>query len=58
MRKESNMTENRRFLTDDIISMLPEHADYDWLDNVTEEGLYRLWQDLVNLTLTEDLTDG
>ena len=52
------MTENRRFLTDDIICMLPEHADYDWLDNVTEEGLYRLWQDLVNLTLTEDLTDG
>ena len=51
------MTENRRFLTDDIICMLPEHADYGWLDNVTEEGLYRLWQDLVNLTLTEDLTE-
>lgn len=50
------MTENRRFLTDDIIAMMPEHKDYNWLANVSEEGLYRLWQDLVNLTTLEDLS--
>ena len=52
------MTENRRFLTDDIVSMLPQSRDTTWLANLSEEGLYHLWQDLVNLTLTEDLTDG
>ena len=50
------MTENRRFLTEDIMTMLPAHPDYEWLDGVSEEGLYRLWQDLVNLTTLEDLT--
>lgn len=50
------MTDNRRFLTDDIIAMLPENKDYSWLANVNEEGLYRLWQDLVNLTTLEELS--
>lgn len=52
------MTENRRFLTDDIVSMLPQAQETAWLANLSEDGLYHLWQDLVNLTLTEDLTDG
>lgn len=51
------MTENRRFLLDDIKAMLPQSQDdFPWLMLLSEEGLYRLWQDLVNLTLTEDLT--
>lgn len=49
------MTENRRFLLDDIMAMLPSHRDYNWLDNVNDAGLYDLWRDLVNLTLAEDL---
>lgn len=50
------MTENRRFLTDDIIAMLPQSNDAQWLTGLNDEGLYKLWKDLVNLTLTEDLT--
>lgn len=51
------MTDNRKFLTDDIVSMLPQAQETAWLSNLSEEGLYHLWQDLVNLTLTEDLTE-
>lgn len=51
------MNDNRRFLLDDIIAMLPEHKEHNWLANVTDEGLYRLWQDLVNLTTLEDLIE-
>lgn len=50
------MTENRRFLTEDIIAMLPSGREIEWLTSLSDEGLYRLWQDLVNLTLTEDLS--
>lgn len=48
------MTENRRFLTDDIIAMLPQSKDTQWLEHLNVIGLYHLWQDLVNLTLQED----
>ncbi|MDI3349720.1 hypothetical protein DCBHLPFO_00768 [Mycoplasmopsis arginini] len=50
------MTENRRFLLDDIIAMLPQSKDTQWLYGLNDDGLYHLWRDLVNLTLTEDLT--
>lgn len=56
MRKDLKMTENRRFLTEDIVAMLPQSKDTQWLTGLNDEGLYHLWQDLVNLTLTEDLT--
>ena len=46
---------NRKFLTEDIIAMLPNSKDTQWLDGLTIIGLYHLWQDLVNLTLAEDL---
>lgn len=49
------MNENRKFLLDDIISMLPANKSHLWLAEVSDEGLYRLWQDLVNLTTLEDL---
>lgn len=51
------MTENRRFLLKDIKAMLPHSQDdFSWLMLLSDKGLYHLWQDLVNLTLTEDLT--
>ena len=51
------MTENRRFLLDDIKAMLPtSQQDFAWLTGLNDEGLYHLWRDLVNLTLAEDLT--
>lgn len=51
------MTENRRFLLNDIVSMLPQAQDTAWLANLNEKGLYRLWQDLVNLTTMEAISE-
>lgn len=48
------MTDNREFLLNDIIAMLPQSRDTEWLDGLSIIGLYHLWQDLVNLTLQED----
>lgn len=50
------MNDNRRFLLEDITAMLPQSKDTLWLTGLNDEGLYKLWKDLVNLTLTEDLT--
>lgn len=50
------MTDNRKFLMEDIIAMLPQSRDTTWLSNLSDDGLYHLWQDLVNLTLMEGLT--
>jgi hypothetical protein len=49
------MTENRRFLIDDITAMMPSHK-VEFLNGVNDEGLYRLWQDLVNLNTLEKLS--
>lgn len=48
------MTNNRRFLTEDIIAMLPQSKDTQWLNGLNDVGLYHLWRDLVNLTLMEN----
>lgn len=48
------MNDNRRFLLDDIVSMLPQSRNYGWLDTVNDEGLFQLWKDLVNLTQNDD----
>ena len=45
---------NREFLLNDIIAMLPQSRDTQWLDGLNIVGLYHLWQDLVNLTITEE----
>ena len=50
------MTENRRFLIDDIQAMMPSHK-VEFLSGVSDEGLYRLWQDLVNLNTLEAITE-
>lgn len=51
------MTENRRFLLGDIKAMLPQsQQDFAWLILLSDAELYRFWQDLVNLTITEELS--
>jgi hypothetical protein len=47
------MSETRQFLLDDISALLDPNKSHEWLNTVTDEGLYRLWQDLVNLTTME-----
>ena len=47
------MTDNKQFLIDDIKAMMPSHK-VEFLNGVSNEGLYRLWQDLVNLTTLEN----
>lgn len=39
---------------EDITAMLPQSKDTQWLEHLSVIGLYHLWQDLVNLTMTED----
>ena len=48
--------DNRQFLIDDIKAMMPSHK-VEFLSGVSNEGLYRLWQDLVNLTTLETITE-
>jgi hypothetical protein len=48
------MTENRRFLLEDIVAMLTQSKDTQWLTGLNDGGLYALWQDLVTLTTMED----
>lgn len=47
------MTEARQFLIDDISALLNPHKSHEWLNSVNDDGLYTLWQDLVNLTESE-----
>lgn len=47
------MTDAREFLLDDITALLQHDKPPEWLSGVTIEGLYRLWQDLVNITTME-----
>ena len=49
------MTEARQFLLDDITALMNHSKHPDWLYKVNDEGLYRLWKDLVNLTTVEAL---
>jgi hypothetical protein len=50
------MTDARKFLIDDITAMMPSHK-VEFLSGVSDEGLYRLWLDLVNLTTLEAITE-
>jgi hypothetical protein len=50
------MTEARQFLLDDITALMNHSNAPDWLNSVSDDGLYALWRDLVNLTTMEDLT--
>jgi hypothetical protein len=45
---------NKQFLIDDIKAMMPTDTQ-DLLNTMTQESLYRLWLDLVNLNRTKEL---
>lgn len=48
------MTQSRLFMIQDIVAMGSWHPDrLDVFDTMTDEGLYKLWLDLINLTMTE-----
>jgi len=51
------MTEARKFLIDDIQAMMPSHK-VEFLNGVNDDGLYRLWQDLVNLNTLEAIKEN
>jgi len=49
---------SRKFMVQDIMAMQqlkPEQAHF--LELVNDEGVYKLWTDLVNLTLSEQLNN-
>lgn len=50
------MNDAREFLLDDITALMQHTTIPEWLHNVNDDGLYRLWQDLVNLTTMEATT--
>jgi len=47
------MNDARVFLLEDITALMQHTTTPTWLLSVNDEGLYRLWQDLVNLTTME-----
>jgi hypothetical protein len=52
------MTSNRQFLIEDIVAMSHRQSDMlEILKPMTDEGLYALWRDLVNLA-SEPKTQG
>ncbi len=48
------MNQSRLFMIQDIVTMGSWHPDrLDVFDTMTDEGIYTLWLDLMNLTMTE-----
>ena len=48
------MTQSRLFMIQDIVTMGSWHPDrLEVFETMTDEGIYTLWKDLVNLTMTE-----
>lgn len=48
------MNQSRLFMIQDIVTMGSWHPDrLEVFDTMTDEGLYTLWLDLMNLTMTE-----
>ena len=48
------MTQSRLFMIQDIVVMGSWHPDrLEVFETMSDEGLYTLWKDLVNLTMTE-----
>jgi hypothetical protein len=49
---------SRKFMVQDIMAMQqlkPEQVQF--LEKVNDDGIYKLWRDLVNLTLSEQLNN-
>ena len=48
------MTQSRLFMIQDIVAMGSWHPDrLEVFETMSDEGIYNLWKDLVNLTMTE-----
>jgi len=48
------MTQSRLFMIQDIVAMGSWHPDrLDVFETMSDEGIYKLWLDLINLTMTE-----
>ena len=48
------MTQSRLFMIQDIVAMGSWHPDrLEVFDTMSDEGIYKLWKDLINLTMTE-----
>ena len=48
------MTQSRLFMIQDIVAMGSWHPDrLEVFETMSDEGIYTLWKDLVNLTMKE-----
>jgi len=48
------MTQSRLFMIQDIVAMGSWHPDrLEVFETMTDEGIYTLWKDLINLAMTE-----
>jgi len=48
------MNQSRLFMIQDIVAMGSWHPDrLDVFETMSDEGIYALWLDLINLTMTE-----
>jgi hypothetical protein len=48
------MTQSRLFMIQDIVAMGSWHPErLEVFDTMSDEGIYKLWLDLINLTMTE-----
>lgn len=48
------MNQSRIFMIQDIVTMGSWHPDrLEVFETMTDEGIYTLWKDLINLTMTE-----
>ena len=52
--KGLKMTQSRLFMIQDIVAMGSWHPDrLDVFETMSDDGLYRLWLDVMNLTMKE-----
>ena len=53
------MTQSRLFMIQDIVTMGAWHPDrLEVFKTMSDEGIYTLWKDLVNLTMTEKVENN
>lgn len=53
------MTQSRLFMIQDIVAMGSWHPNrLEVFKTMSDEGIYSLWKDLVNLTMTEKVENN
>ena len=56
---EFKMNQSRLFMIQDIVAMGSWHPDrLEVFDTMSDEGIYTLWLDLMNLTMTEKIPNA